>query len=51
MNISRNKSNTKDSFSVNEANKEYIQNGGIEGLNKNRNNEMRKIITVGIIFL
>lgn len=50
MSIEKNKLNIKGDFIVDEANKEYIQNGGIEGLNKNKINEMKKIITVGIIF-
>lgn len=50
MNTKIDKHNMGNNFGVDEANKEYIQNGGIEGLNKNKNNEMKKIIVVGIIF-
>ncbi|MBU3968798.1 hypothetical protein KJ991_01105 [Patescibacteria group bacterium] len=50
MNTKIDKHNMGNNFSVDEANKEYIQNGGIEGLNKNKNNEMKKIIIVGVIF-
>ncbi|TSD02713.1 MAG: hypothetical protein Athens071416_526 [Parcubacteria group bacterium Athens0714_16] len=40
----------KNDFSLDDANNEYVKNGGIEGLNKNKTNEMKKIIIVGIIF-